>query len=420
MKRLMWMCGDIWLRVGHVMLGELSEEVKVWRTVQAAALSFTALFALLLLSAAVHADELHDAAKVGDLGKVKSLLNAKIEIDVRDKSGNTPLMLAAKSGNMGVVQLLLGNGADVNAHNKYGDSVLSFAIIGNKLDVVSSVVARGGYVNHANVHGHTPLMRAAARGNIYVVNLLLDKGADLKASTKGKWPVLMSAAIGRDHKAAVEIAKLLMEKGVDPNVADDQNHTPLMAFATNGNLGGIELMLAHDVDINARNITGQTALMSAASDCQSEAVNLLLQKGAESRAIDVDSHGALFQSAAFCKEPAKAVEVAKMLFAKGVDANDEEAALMKFAIRNNTSGIDVLLEHGVKLDAQDKSGHTALMAASDSGSLDAAMLLLSKGADTSLKSSEGKTAIDYARRAPFSKEKSEQIAGRKRIAELLL
>jgi Ankyrin repeat. len=55
------------------------------------------------------------------------------------------------------------------------------------------------------------------------------------------------------------------------------------------------------------------------------------------------------------------------------------------------------LERGAKLDLQVPSGPTALIIASAQGNTDVVKLLLENGANTELKTLEGKKALDYAK-----------------------
>src|ERR1035438_5292520 len=67
------------------------------------------------------AGPVHDAARKGDLNKVKALLQSdpKLVSDV-DSKGDTPLHVAALHGELAVAQALLDAGADVNVKNHYG------------------------------------------------------------------------------------------------------------------------------------------------------------------------------------------------------------------------------------------------------------------------------------------------------------
>jgi ankyrin repeat protein len=65
--------------------------------------------------------EIHDAAKAGDLAKVKALLKGTPElISSKDDKGRTPLHLAVEEDQEHVAKWLLAHGADINAKDNNG------------------------------------------------------------------------------------------------------------------------------------------------------------------------------------------------------------------------------------------------------------------------------------------------------------
>jgi ankyrin repeat protein len=59
---------------------------------------------------------------------VETLISVGAEVNVSDKSRNTPLIIAARKKNTPLVQLLLSQGADINAVNKKGYTALHYAL----------------------------------------------------------------------------------------------------------------------------------------------------------------------------------------------------------------------------------------------------------------------------------------------------
>ena len=63
-------------------------------------------------------EEIHDAARQGDLAKIKRLLEKNPGLlEARNQNEKTPLHFAAQGGHKEIVEFLIGKGADINAKN---------------------------------------------------------------------------------------------------------------------------------------------------------------------------------------------------------------------------------------------------------------------------------------------------------------
>ena len=157
-------------------------------------LSLIAVLALLLSSTGCFITALpgmgrfvtfHDAASSGNLEKVKKLLDAGVNVDLRDGRGRTPLMFAMEGRNDDIVSLLLIKGADVHAKDERGCSVLLYAINGGDVKQVRFLLTQGFDLDDScemrlqNAHNEnnysfrgTALEAAKAKELISIVNLL--------------------------------------------------------------------------------------------------------------------------------------------------------------------------------------------------------------------------------------------------------
>src|SRR5258707_331099 len=75
---------------------------------------------------ALNADLLAGCRK-GDLSQVKTLLAKGADVNARDATQDTPLMIASLNGYLEVLKLLVTKGADVNASNATGFTALHLA-----------------------------------------------------------------------------------------------------------------------------------------------------------------------------------------------------------------------------------------------------------------------------------------------------
>jgi ankyrin repeat protein len=83
------------------------------------------------------------AAVEGDVAVIDSLLREGIDIDSKDKYGQTALMLAARHGHAQAVQLLLRKEAALDATAKYRLSALMLAVIYRHVDIAQMLMAAG-------------------------------------------------------------------------------------------------------------------------------------------------------------------------------------------------------------------------------------------------------------------------------------
>jgi hypothetical protein len=86
---------------------------------------------------------LREAARRGDVSTLRRLLAEKINIDARDASGQTALMLAVLQGQKEVVNTLLAAGADPNAADASGTTPLQAALAGAHSAIAAALEQSG-------------------------------------------------------------------------------------------------------------------------------------------------------------------------------------------------------------------------------------------------------------------------------------
>lgn len=88
-------------------------------------------------------EDWRDAVLSDDAVEIHRLLAAKVDIDSRDKFGQTALMLASLHGRDAAVGVLLAKGADLNVTAKYGLSALMLAVINRREGIARSLLEAG-------------------------------------------------------------------------------------------------------------------------------------------------------------------------------------------------------------------------------------------------------------------------------------
>ena len=67
-----------------------------------------------------------EAVATGDLNAVQQAFKARVDPNVREPNGSTPLIIAAMFGQTSVVSFLIENGARLNIQNNQGSTALHF------------------------------------------------------------------------------------------------------------------------------------------------------------------------------------------------------------------------------------------------------------------------------------------------------
>lgn len=89
------------------------------------------------------ATALREAAQSGNVQKLQALLAGRIDIDARDSSGRTALMLAVLDDQKEAVNSLLAAGADPNAADSSGTTPLGAAVAGARPEIAAALRQAG-------------------------------------------------------------------------------------------------------------------------------------------------------------------------------------------------------------------------------------------------------------------------------------
>ncbi len=83
------------------------------------------------------------ALRSGDVEGVRARLDAGVDVDSRDRHGQSALMVASHRGDAAIVAALLDRGAGTDVTAKYGLSALMLAVVGGHGEV-ARMLARAG------------------------------------------------------------------------------------------------------------------------------------------------------------------------------------------------------------------------------------------------------------------------------------
>jgi ankyrin repeat protein len=164
----------------------------------------------------------------------------------RRKELGVRLANALRDRNFKVARELLSRGADPNARaSRDSWPPLAYAALSGPLDLVSALLAAGARVNGGGIDG-----------------------------------CVLHIAISN---ARLDVAKVLLEAGANPNKPRSDGSTPLMRAVLQGDVTFIRYILEVGADVNARDHDGNSALLVAAMNRKGKVQKLFLDVGASQR-----------------------------------------------------------------------------------------------------------------------------------------
>jgi ankyrin repeat protein len=160
----------------------------------------------------------------------QAIENGAVDINEKDKCGNTAIMHASCLGHYEIVEMLLARGANARDCNRYGTRPLHSACFGGNLSIVILLIKHGADITDKDVYGFNPLMKATQEGYTDIVRHLLFLGADprykieITNSLYSGWGPLTVAA----RHGFFEIVLLLITAACDINLQSGAGDTALI------------------------------------------------------------------------------------------------------------------------------------------------------------------------------------------------
>jgi ankyrin repeat protein len=236
------------------------------------------------------------------------------------------------------VALLLEKGAEVNSRDRQGNTALHYAAEIARRDVVETIIASGADVSLQNTNGLTPLHMAA-------------RGAICSYRRPG-YPT--------DRAGTV---RALLAGGAETAVENEFGETVLDLALQKGRKDIVKVLVSAGAKLGPRSRYSRMSIHAAVSTGKEEIVEALIASGADVNTQDAEGRTPL-----------------------------EAAWYMGFGM------IDLLVEKGADVNTRFTDGYTPLHLAVLRQNERLVRLLLSKAADSSIRT-HGLTALDLAKRA---------------------
>ena len=382
-----------------------------------------------------------EAIRKKDFTLVKSLLDSTPELlHASDAHTNQPIHWAVMTRQIKMIDDLLARGADINAKRADGACPIQLVngdyhyrgwrdvpedTVTTPAEVLAHLRDRGAYVD-INTAAYTgdlervrllldqdpslanrvsdyvtyylgsgaPLKNAAAGGHIEIVKLLLERGADPNLPEEGIAPHghALYSAVAAGH---FEIARLLLEHGAYPSAAVESSADCLSRAIMNKDEKMVELLASYGA-------TRSVEIMAYYGDVRTAAAvfaaNPALADDSEALANAAMEGQEAFMRLMLRYKPelpkqisvgAKTRELNELLFAHGMDPSHPDwlriTPLHRFAMKDDVEKAATFIDHGADINARDEElSSTPLGYAAKFGQIRMVELLLSRGAKLKL------------------------------------
>jgi ankyrin repeat protein len=190
---------------------------------------------------------------------------------------------------------------------------LMWAVQKGQMEAVMLLIEKGEDINAKDSNGNSLLHQVIANANLAMVKMLLEKGANINLLNDQQVSPLYYS-LGYAGHCDMNIVKLLVDGGANVNIPMYNGDTPMHMACYCANKEAMEILLSKGAGINIANQQGDIPLYSLLQQAnledeqKLEAVKYLLSMGAAVHYINSNGNTALDIATGQCKE-----EIAKYL-----------------------------------------------------------------------------------------------------------
>ena len=379
---------------------------------------------------------------------IEGFLDRGVDVDLKDRRGDTALVMCARRSDVDSCLFLIGKGADVDVVDSNGKPSLAYARV-LKLPSLEQALIKAGaketlatifvrdQISVQDVMGMYPIPVAACAACIESIRAsgfnVADMGGEymlcsvargcmdpkgvemvIDAGVEANDGALFCAAMNPSPK----VIQFFLEKGLDVNTRNERLTTPFFRAASfNPNPEILRVLIKAGADVDIRDEDGDTPLHQAAfgNNDGPAIVKFLLELGMDPNARNHQGETPLSTVCMYLSPPEKAVRIVRSLVEAGADVNvrtnvDDDGIggatpllLAAAGLSQDRESIRILIEAGADVNARatgnvlklDK-GQTAIFPAIMSRNQEVLPLLIELGADVNVKDEKGLTPLDVA------------------------
>ncbi|WP_296325019.1 ankyrin repeat domain-containing protein [Treponema sp. UBA3813] len=337
---------------------------------------------------------------------IRYLVEAGVDINTRNKNGDSALFITVQKNRRDAGDLLLEKNADIFATNTQNNSPLRIAL--SRGGEVQDWLINSKTLNSTDGSGNTPLHYAAEWHLNNAIVALIQKGAKIQAQNANGESAIYSAVKGGDDSPStinVLVSNGLVLDSKDKLGRDNLGNTPLHAAVKWNTFNTAKTLIALGVDVDAQNLSGKTALSDACRSAKKDMAILLIRNGADINATDATGRTVLMDAISSSNE-----EMVRLLLGYKANVQIQEMsgrnAYHEAALTGNTGIINLIRKAGGNPLSRDAAGDTpfSLVLNSDISVIQAVL-----GNDMTIADSDGNTPVHIAVSRHASKKTLTQL-----------
>jgi ankyrin repeat protein len=207
------------------------------------------------------------AIKSGDRATVERLLVENPALIHVKEDGVSPVLLAAYHNEPEIAELLAEKTVTLN--------IFEAAATGKTATIIRLLARDPELINAYSEDGYQPLGLASFFGHSDTAEFLIKAGATVNSySNNTQHATPLQSAVAGQH---LNIVRLLLANGADPNCRNSRSQTPLHAAAQNGDMDMIRVLIFGGSDLESRDDDNKLPVDLALDAEHEEAARLLME-----------------------------------------------------------------------------------------------------------------------------------------------